>query len=165
MSIDIDWDGVKSLIRWEPQNKCICCNLKLRKVTNKRCPICNFSPASSERKTNPNFFTNGYKPKAIFKKYGVPDSWGKCQLFYFMFHPELNNEYPYPSYIIDIFGDRINQNDIKWELHHENNQNWDDNIYNLMLCLKHEHSHFESTDNTFHKNIINLYERMGIIKQ
>ena len=160
MTMNIDWNGVKSLIKWEHKNSCVCCNVKFRKINNCRCEPCHFSPASSQRKSDINFFSTGFKPKAIFKKYGIPDKWGKSQLFYFMFYPELNNEYPNPRYIFDIFGNRINQDDINWVLHHDNNNNWDDHIYNLILCLRNEHTYFEQIDTIFYKNMFHLYKNI-----
>lgn len=160
MAIDVDWEGVKSLVKWEPRNACVCCNVKFRIVNKCRCDVCHFSPASSGRKSDINFFTTGFKPKVIFRQYGVPDAWGKCQLFYFMFHQELNNKYPMPRYIIDIFGNRINQADIQWVLHHINNHNWDDHIYNLLLCLRHEHIYFEKANSIFDKRILKLYRNI-----
>lgn len=158
MTIIIDWDEVKSLIKWDYRNNCICCNVKIRMLNNTRCSPCHFSPSSSGRKTASNYFTCGFKPKTIFRQYGVPDTWGKGQLFFFMFRPELNNEFPYPQYIIDIFGNKIMKDNIDWILHHENSKNWDDHLCNLMLCLRHEHSYFEKKNEVFYRSIMKLYK-------
>lgn len=129
-------------------------------VRGTRCSQCNFSPASTERKSDRNFFSIGFKPKAIFRQYGIPDQWGKPQLFYFLFHQELNGEYPTPPFIIDIFQNKILKDNLDWVLHHINNHNWDDNIYNLLLCLRHEHTFFEQADKEFQKQIALLYESL-----
>lgn len=160
MAIYVDWNGVKSLIRWTPPNACVNCNVKFRIVRGSRCNPCHFSPASADRKTDVNFFSTGFQPKAIFKQYGVPDLWGKSQLFYFMFNQDLNNEYPYPISIVDIFGNTILQNDIDWILHHDNNLNWDDHIYNLILCLRHEHTYFEKNRRIFYKSLFDYYNKL-----
>lgn len=157
--VDIDREGVKSLLRWEGLNSCVNCNVKTRIVNKTRCNPCHFSPSSSDRKTNPNYFTTGIAPKVIFKKYGVPvESWGKAQLFYFMYYPELNNEYSYPDSITDIYGNTILKENIKWILHHMDKQNWNDHVWNLLLCMNHEHPFFENLNSAFDRKIKLIYE-------
>ena len=158
---EFDRDGVKSLIRWEKSASCINCNVKLRKITGRRCKICHFSPASNERKTNPNYFTTGIKPKDVFKPYGIPtDLWGKPQLFYHLFYPELNGEYPYPETIVDIDGKIVQKEKIKWSIHHINKENWNDHIWNLLLCLRHEHHYFEASERRLNENIAKIYKQI-----
>lgn len=44
--VDIDREGVKSLLRWEGPNSCVNCNVKVRILNGTRCNPCNFSPSS-----------------------------------------------------------------------------------------------------------------------
>lgn len=143
---EVDWEGVKSLIRWELPNTCVCCNVKIRKLNKTRCKPCYFSPASADRKSDPNYFNTGFKPKTIFRKYGVPDKWGKCQLFYFYYNQHLNNEYPYPDELIDINGNYVSKDKINWVIHHIDKNNWNDHMFNLLLCLSTEHKYFEKEE-------------------
>lgn len=158
--INIDWDGVKSLIRWKEPNVCANCNVKVRMLNGTRCKPCHFGPSSGQRKTNPNYFTHGFAPLTIFRKYGVPKEWGKAQLFYFFYYKELNNEFPKPQSILDLNGVTVSQAKIDWILHHMNGENWNDHIWNLILCLRHEHSFFEKMDDVFNKRILDLYQKL-----
>lgn len=151
--MDVDFEGVKSLIKLE----CIDCNLPLRRMRNTICKVCHFTTTSTERKSSKNYFTIGITPKQIFKKYGIkdPSDLGKGRLFYFLYHPELNFEMPeIPPY--DIFGNETT-NTAQWILHHMDKQNWNDHIWNILLCLRNEHSYFELMEGNFHNKIGKIY--------
>ena len=133
---EIDREGILSLIK----NDCVDCYLKMRMVKQKlypkitfRCKGCPFISASGERKSAKNYFTTGIACGAKFKPYGIdPDGrLGKAQLFYLLYHPELNWYLPDGS-----------------ELHHLNKENWNDHVWNLFLCNdSSEHTTIEADQN------------------
>lgn len=152
--MDVDFEGVKSLIKIE----CIDCNLPLRRIRNTVCDVCNFTTKSKDRKSSKNYFTIGITPKQIFKKYGIkePSELGKGRLFYFLYNPQLNFELPdIPPY--DMFGNPTASTS-QWVLHHMDKQNWNDHIWNILLCLRNEHSYFEVMENGFRNQINNIYK-------
>jgi len=135
----LDINGILSLIKED----CIDCNLKVRMLKKIRCHGCPFVSCSGERKTRKNYFTTGIACGAKFRQYGIDPNGrlGKSYLFYFLYHPELQWSLPSIS------------TTKQWVIHHENSNNWNDHIWNLILCLSTEHSSFEATDNTLQKRL------------
>jgi hypothetical protein len=136
------------------------CNLALRMKTGTRCKPCHFSTSSGGRKGNPNYFNIGCTPKAIFKKYGIekPNELGKPRLYYFLYNPQLNFQYPsIPE--VDIFGIETGPTS-QWLLHHVNKNNFDDSPWNLLLCLRNEHAYFEASDNIFYARMKRTVEML-----
>jgi hypothetical protein len=71
--------------------------------------------------------------------------WGKCHLFYYLFHPELNFEPPIkPSH--DKYYKKIKP-EHNWNLHHKNGIPYDDRKENLVLILCTEHPKEEVENN------------------
>jgi len=139
----IDRRGILSLIKKE----CVDCNLKVRMMKKIRCEGCPFISASSDRKTRKNYFTTGIACGKKFKQYGIDPSGrlGKSYLFYFLYYPKLNFELPkIPP--LDRFGKATDENS-QWTIHHKNGENWNDHIWNIMLCLRSEHQYFEKQYN------------------
>jgi hypothetical protein len=72
----------------------------------------------------------------------------------------LNNEYPYPDILTDIYGDPVKKDEINWVLHHIDKNNWNDHMFNLMLCLNKEHKYFEKQDEEFVKKYLDYYKTL-----
>ena len=51
---------------------------------------------------------------------------------------------PFPSH--DGNGDVVDVNTAQWIIHHRNLENWNDHIWNIMLCLRSEHATIEKAD-------------------
>jgi hypothetical protein len=128
--------GIKSLLK----DECVDCNLHIRREENNICSDCNFR-FNSTRATG----RRGVCPGSIFKKYGLknPGSMGKHTLYYFLYYPELNFEFP-PLPDEDLFGKTSSEKTFVWHIHHMNIEYWNDHIWNLLLCLNTEHRIFES---------------------
>ncbi len=164
MNIEFNRSEILKLIRFDYKNKncCVSCNPKFREVNETRCKPCYFTISATDRKTDPNHFKTGVGLSNKFHKFGVSELWGKSQLFYFLYHPELNNEYPQPDSIIDIFGKEI-KGPLYWVMHHMDKCNYNDNIWNQIVCLRHEHGFFETMYNEFNDNVKNIYKRMNFL--
>jgi len=132
-------NGILSLIK----NECVDCNLKVRIMKKIQCSDCPFVSCSGERKTRKNYFTTGIACGAKFYQYGIDPNGrlGKAYLFYFLYHPELNFS----------LSSLPNPGNKQWILHHDDGNNWNDHIWNLILCFRTEHSFFEKINKSLNK--------------
>ncbi len=129
----IDVEGIKSLLK----DDCVTCDVRTKIKQNTRCNDCPFRLSADNR----------CETRTDFKRYGV-DRLYKHQLYYFLYHPELNFKFP-PLPYNDLMG--IPKSDHTrwiWEIHHHNENKMDDTNSNLEMLINTEHSriHFE-TDN------------------
>lgn len=136
--------GIWSLLKAD----CVTCDMHMRREVGTRCPDCNFIFNSKY-----NHKKQGTKPSrsrvgcgAKFKQFGLNENYshvGKHQLYFFLFHPELNFKLPeFPSH--DMFGNPQTPN-WYWHIHHLNHLYWDDSKDNLMLCINTEHKFIEAS--------------------
>ena len=135
----IDRKGILSLLKHDKFGniECVDCNLKVRMIKKIRCSDCPFVSCSGERKTAKNYFAIGVACGAKFRQYGINPNGrlGKVQLFYLLYHPELNWYLPNGS-----------------EIHHLNKENWNDHKWNLVLCKTGaEHKTVEAEQNKYRK--------------
>ena len=154
--MNVDIKGVLSILNPEKEKGkyCVCCNLHYMRSSKLRCKECPFVFNSTHGND-----ASKISPGSKFKQYGIPDAtkFGKYHLYYFLYYPELNFEYPsIPQ--VDMFGNETTRN-IIWIIHHINGFNWDDTIWNLLLVLNTEHNYFEQM--TKHEKFIynNLSEK------
>jgi len=151
--MEVDIEGILSLIKPD----CKDCNLNLRRRINEEnkkkgkkeekygvCKDCKFTLGSTDRKSTKHDFSMGIGLSAAFKKCGILDyeNWGKSRLYYFIYHPELNFEFP-PIPEFDKYGKKTTKN-TKYVIDHINGKNHDDNYFNIQACLNSEHSKIEA---------------------
>lgn len=137
--MDVDINGVIGLLKKD----CIMCNLTLRKAAFCICKDCPFIFSSrTNKENNPNTTRTRTGCGKPFRKYGINWAMGKERLFYFLYHPELDFEWPpLPEY--DTLGNHHTEKKFMWAIHHINGLYWDDSPWNLLLCLNTEHGYFE----------------------
>lgn len=161
------WSVLNPDINGKIKKECVTCNMHERRSRKNRCKKCPFNFKSTEP-GNGSKVGMGAKFKPFIKVYtGVIDAdgnrevrdcltsdieeIGKCQFFYFMYHPELEWEFP-PFPDTDSLGNiRIGSelaktcNDVKKlknflnTIHHNNTLWYDDRYFNLTHTINTEH--------------------------
>lgn len=158
----INLEGIKSLIKAE----CVDCNIYERIGMGNRCEDCPWAKGSRPKGRNKSNITPAAK---YFHKYGLKVLkknrtyiFGKCHIFMYLYHSKLNFKPP-PLPTHDRFGNEIDQNRVKWELHHLDGDPLNDRKENLFWVLSTEHPILEAKNNRKKKRrkVTNLKE-LGI---
>jgi len=147
---EIDRQGIISFLKPD----CIDCNMHLRKLEKTRCSDCKLIFNSTYWNNNKTYRRTRVGCSREFSKYGIdnPPELGKCQLFYFLYHPELNFKLP-PVPMVDLNKNTWLDKKFIWHLHHINGEYWNDNIWNLLLCLSTEHKSIENAEQKYIKEM------------
>ena len=132
---NLDIPGLWSLLKPE----CTYCNLVEMDLDNRICSDCNFGFNSKYNNERTRVCCTKH-----FRKYGLKKNLyqhvGKHQLYFFLYHPELNFKFPqFPD--TDMFG-RPQKDTWKWHIHHIKKY-YIDTKKDLLLCLITEHKFFE----------------------
>ena len=117
--------------------------MNLPKILFEKCVICDIRKAHKEKtRCKPCMFkigSDGAETSSILKNHnneieiGIP----KPRFFYFLHHPELNWNFP-PLPTHDLYGNETTGNEW-WNIHHEDGNHCNDDIWNLVLLLNTEH--------------------------
>ncbi len=124
---------------------------KILELIKPECVSCNFNKRTRCNNCN---FVKGHNLQTgkTFKKIGIPIGLEKSKLFYYLYHSELNWKLPnIPEY--DFIGNHKSTRQFHWVLHHEDCNHFNDNEWNLILCLNTEHKYFHNLENHPMKNI------------
>jgi hypothetical protein len=148
----IDIEGIKRELKPE----CVICNIDEKLWQKKRCKGCLFIKNSAPSKGKPSRVGLSMK----LRKFGLTkkqcQNLGKCHLFQYLYHPELNFQPP-PKPEFDRYGNRVLEGH-NYNLHHKNGSNFDDRDENQEWTLPTEHPRIELENNREKRRIKKLAE-------
>lgn len=190
MKFKVDTKGLWSVLDPEPGGKvkkvCVTCNMHERRSRGNRCKKCPFNFKSTEPE-NGSKVGMGAKFKPFIKVYtGAVNSdgsrevrdctlddiveIGKCQFFYFMYHPELEWEFP-PLPDMDSLGnirkgselaktckDKKKLKTFMDTIHHNNTIWHDDRYFNLTHTINTEHGSIHGEINRKNRHLELIHE-------
>ncbi len=121
----------------------------IKKSLKSNCIDCNYSLASKYGKCIdcPFVCSDRQQSGKYLNKFGIPYGMGKHHIYYFLYYPELN--WNFPTIPNSDYNENLKHNykHWHWTIHHENGNYYNDNKWNLVLLINTEHNQIHMTKN------------------